>query len=124
MSVDLIAAALILAFVVVVVLGHVLVIAAIYRILRENHAAGDRRAITDPTTGNEEAKRAAGAANLGDTIEPQEANAVEARWLSRSAGPRHSRDRTLQPAAEQTRLDRVLLPETGGAGCRFTPPAT
>jgi hypothetical protein len=34
MSVDLIAAALILAFVAVVVLGHVLVIAAIYRILR------------------------------------------------------------------------------------------
>ena len=37
MSIDLIAATLILAFAAVVVLGHVLVIAAICRILREDH---------------------------------------------------------------------------------------
>jgi hypothetical protein len=101
MSIDLIAAALILAFVVVVVLGHVLVIAAIFRILREDHVAGDRRAMSDRTTVNDDAKRAAGAANPDESIEPRHAGAFEARWLSRSARPPHSRDARLQPAAEQ-----------------------
>jgi hypothetical protein len=101
MSIDLIAAALILAFVVVVVLGHVLVIAAIFRILREDHAAGDRRAMSGRTTVKDDAKRVAGAANLDASIEPRHAGAFEARWLSRSAHPPHSRDARLQPAAEQ-----------------------
>jgi hypothetical protein len=101
MSIDLIAAALILAFVVVVVLGHVLVIAAIYRILREDHAAGGRRAMSDPTKPNDDAKRAAGETSLDESIEPLHAGAFGARWLSRSARPPHSRDARLQPAAEQ-----------------------
>jgi hypothetical protein len=81
MSVDLIAAALILAFAAVVVLGHVLVIAAIYKCLREDHAGG--------------------AANVGETIEPQHARAFGARWLSRSTRPRQSRGTGLRTAAEQ-----------------------
>ena len=79
----------------------VLVIAAIYRILREDHAAGGRRAMSDPTTANDDANRAAGAANLDESIEPRHAGAFEARWLSRSARPPRSRDARLQPAAEQ-----------------------
>jgi hypothetical protein len=101
MSVDLIAAALILAFVAVVVLGHVLVIAAIYRILREDHAGGGRRASSDPTTANDDANRAAGAANLNETIEPQNACAFGARWLSRSTRRRQIQDLGLRTVAER-----------------------
>ena len=98
----LIAAALILAFVAVVVLGHVLVIAAIYRILREDHAGGARTASSDPTTANDDVNRAAGAANAGETIERQHVHAFGARWRSRSARPRQSRGPGLRTAAEQT----------------------
>lgn len=102
MSIDLIAAALILAFAAVVVLGHVLVIAAIYRILREDHAAGGRRAMSEPTTANDDAKRAAGAEKLDDTIEPQHAHAFWARLFSRSTRPRQSGGPRLRTAAERT----------------------
>ncbi len=100
MSVDLIAAALILAFAAVVVLGHVLVIAAICRILREDH--GGRRASSATTTANEGANCAAGAAKLDETIEPQHAHAFGARLRSRSARPRQSRGPGLRTAAERT----------------------
>ena len=100
MSVDLIAAALILAFVAVVVLGHVLVIAAIYRILREDH--GGRRANSTTTTTNEGANCAAGAAKLDETIEPRHAHTFGARLFSRSARPRQSRNPGLRTAAERT----------------------
>jgi hypothetical protein len=92
MSVDLIAAALILAFAAVVGLGHVLVIAAIYRILREDRARGGRRASSDTITADDGAKRAFGAANLDETIEPQHAH----------ARPRQSRGLGLRAAAERT----------------------
>jgi hypothetical protein len=102
MSVDLIAGALILAFAAVVGLGHVLVITAIYRILREDRAGGGRRASSNTTTADDSAKRASGAANLDETIEPQHADAFGTRWLLRSARPRQSRDRGLRTVAERT----------------------
>jgi hypothetical protein len=102
MSVDLIAAALIVAFAAVVGLGHVLVIAAIYRILREDHAGGGRRASSDPTTATDDANRAAGAASLGETIEPQHVHAFGARWLSRFARRRQIQDPGLRTVAERT----------------------
>ena len=97
MSIDLIAAALILAFAAVVVLGHVLVIAAI---CSEDH--GGRRASSATTTANEGANCAAGAAKLDETIEPQHAHAFGARLRSRSARPRQSRGPGLRTAAERT----------------------
>ena len=100
MSIDLIAATLILAFAAVVVLGHVLVIAAICRILREDH--GGRRASSATTTANEGANCAAGAAKLDETIEPQQAHAFGARWLSISTRRRQMQDPGLRTAAERT----------------------
>ena len=102
MSIDLIAAALILAFAAVVVLGHVLVIAAIYRIMREDRAGGGRRASNAVTTANEGANCAAGVAKLDEAIEPQHAHAFGARLFSRSARPRQSRGPGLRTAAERT----------------------
>jgi hypothetical protein len=74
MPLDLIAAALILVFAAVVVLGHVLVVLAIYKCLREDYAAG-RRASSDKTTIDNAARPTADAANLGETREPQTGNA-------------------------------------------------
>jgi hypothetical protein len=100
-SIDLIAAALILAFAAIVVLGHVLVIAAIYRIMREDRAGG-RRASNAVTTANEGANCAASIAKLDEAIEPQHAHAFGARLFSRSARPRQSRGPGLRTAAERT----------------------
>ena len=97
MSVDLIAAALILAFVAVVVLGHVLVIAAIYRILREDYMRG-RRTTTDPTI-DIDAKRAAGAVSLSESLKPQRMHALGARWLLESARRRKNRDPEMRAAS-------------------------
>jgi hypothetical protein len=97
MSVDLIAAALILVFAAVVVLGHILVIAAIYRIMREDRAGGGRRASNAVTTADDVIKRADGKANVSESREPQHAPAFAARWLLRSARPRVGRPAT-QPS--------------------------
>ena len=100
MSVDLIAAALILAFAAVVVLGHVLVIPAMYKCLREDYVRGNPNKSSGPT--DEGVKRGAGAANGGEAIEPQHAHAFGARLRSRSARPRQSRGPGLRAAAERT----------------------
>jgi hypothetical protein len=88
MSVDLIAAALIIAFAGIVALGHVLVVAAIYKCLREDYAGGQgQRTANGTTTADDGAKRTAGAVSFSETLEPQGTRAFGARGLLRSARP-------------------------------------
>ena len=90
MPLELIVTALISVYLVIVALGHVLVIAAIYKCLREDYMRG-RRTTTDPTI-DIDAKRAAGAVSLSETLEPQRMHALGARWLLESARRRENRD--------------------------------
>jgi hypothetical protein len=99
MPLELIVTALISVYLVIAALGHVLVIAAIYKCLREDYIGGrGRRTTTDPTieTG---ATRAAGAVNLRGSPAPQHMHALGARWLLGSARPRESADPELRAAS-------------------------
>src|SRR5262245_9770107 len=99
MPFELIMAALISVYLVILALGHVLVIAAIYKCLREDYIGGrGRRTTADPTidTGG---KRATGAINLSESLEPQHMHALGARWLLGSARRRESRDPELRAAS-------------------------
>jgi len=98
MPLELIVAALISVYLVILALGHVLVIVAVYKCLREDYIGGrGRRTAADPTidTG---AKRAAGAVNFRGSPEPQHMHALGARWLLGSARPRESTDPELRAA--------------------------
>lgn len=98
MPIELIVAALISVYLGILALGHVLVIVAVYKCLREDYIGGrGRRTATDPTidTG---AKRAAGAVNFRGSPEPQHMHALGARWLLGSARPRESTDPELRAA--------------------------
>jgi hypothetical protein len=88
MPLELIVAALISVYLVVLGLGHVLVIVAVYKCLREDYIGRGRRTATDPTidTG---AKRAASAVNFRGSPEPQHMHALGARWLVRSPPRKH-----------------------------------
>ncbi len=95
MPFELIVTALVSVYLVIVALGHVLVIAAIYKCLREDYIGGrGRRTTTGPAieTG---AKRAAGAVNLSESLEPERMHALGARWLLGSARPRAGHPTTL-----------------------------
>ncbi len=95
MPLELIVTALVSVYLVIVALGHVLVIAAIYKCLREDYIGGrGRRTTTGPAieTG---AKRAAGAVNLSESLEPERMHALGARWLLGSARPRAGHPTTL-----------------------------
>jgi len=99
MPLELIVTALISVYLVIVALGHVLVIAAIYKCLREDYMRGrGRRTTTDPTI-DIDAKRAAGAVSLSETLEPQRMHALGARWLFGSARRRESREAELRAAS-------------------------
>jgi len=105
MPVELMAAAFIIAFAAIVVLGHVLVVAAIYKCLREDYAgARTRSATSDTTMADDRAKRAASAATLSDTLKPQQAHALSVRRLLRSARLREGGDPELRIAALDPRL--------------------
>ena len=95
MPVELMAAAFIIAFAAIVVLGHVLVVAAIYKCLREDYAGGRTRSATSDTTmADDRAKRAASAATLSDTLQAATGScslgppAVKIRSSPRRRGPR------------------------------------
>jgi hypothetical protein len=90
MPLELIVTALISVYLVIVALGHVLVIVAIYKCLREDYMRG-RRTTTDPTI-DIDAKRAAGAVSLSESLKPQRMHALGARWLLESARRRENRD--------------------------------
>jgi hypothetical protein len=90
MPLELIVTALIGVYLVIVALGHVLVIVAIYKCLREDYMRG-RRTTTDPTI-DIDAKRAAGAVSLSESLKPQRMHALGARWLLESARRRKNRD--------------------------------
>jgi hypothetical protein len=90
MPLELIVTALIGVYLVIVALGHVLVIVAIYKCLREDYMRG-RRTTTDPTI-DIDAKRAAGAVSLSESLKPQRMHALGARWLLESARRRENRD--------------------------------
>ncbi|HET9245050.1 MAG TPA: hypothetical protein VFO15_04530 [Xanthobacteraceae bacterium] len=99
MPLELIVTALISVYLGIAALGHVLVIAAIYKCLREDYIGGrGRRTTTDPTidTG---AKRALGAVNLRGSPAPQHMHALGASWLLGSARPRESEDPELRAAS-------------------------
>jgi hypothetical protein len=104
-SIDLIAAALILAFAAIVVLGHVLVIAAIYRIMREDRAGG-RRASNAVTTANEGANCAASIAKLDEAIEPQHAHAFGARCFQDPLVPAKAGAPDCGPRRSERSLER------------------
>jgi hypothetical protein len=95
MPLELIVTALVSVYLVIVALGHVLVIAAIYKCLREEYIGGRRRRTTPGPTIDSGAKRAAGAVNLGESLEPQRMHALSARWLLGSARPRAGHPTTL-----------------------------
>jgi hypothetical protein len=71
MAVELIAGAFILGFAAIAVLGHVLVVTAIYKCLREDYLAGRGRRTTGGSAADTGTQRAAGAVNLGEAREPQ-----------------------------------------------------
>jgi hypothetical protein len=99
MPLELIVTTLISVYLGILALGHVLVIAAIYKCLREDYIGGrGRRTTADPTidTGG---KRATGAINLSESLEPQHMHALGARWLLGSARRRESRDPELRAAS-------------------------
>jgi hypothetical protein len=97
MPLELIVTALISVYLVIVALGHVLVIAAIYKCLREDYMRG-RRTTTDPTI-DIDAKRAAGAVSLSESLKPQRMHALGARWLLESARRRKNRDPEMRAAS-------------------------
>jgi hypothetical protein len=101
MPLELIVTALISVYLVIVALGHVLVIAAIYKCLREDYMRGrgrGRRTTTDPTI-DIDAKRAAGAVSLSESLKPQRMHALGARWLLESARRRKNRDPEMRAAS-------------------------
>ena len=92
MPLGLIVTALISVYLVIAALGHVLVIAAIYKCLREDYIGGrGRRTTADPTI-------EPGAVNLRGSPAPQHMHALGARWLG-SARPRESTDPELRAAS-------------------------
>ena len=95
MPLELIVTALISVYLGIVALGHVLVIAAIYKCLREDYAGGGGRGTTAGSTIDTGAERAAGAVNLSESLEPQRMHALGARWLLGSARPRTGHPTTL-----------------------------
>jgi len=97
MPLELIVTALISVYLVIVTLGHVLVIVAIYKCLREDYMRG-RRTTTDPTI-DIDAKRAAGAVSLSESLKPQRMHALGARWLLESARRRKNRDPEMRAAS-------------------------
>ena len=97
MPLELIVAALISVYLGILALGHVLVIVAIYKCLREDYMRG-RRTTTDPTI-DIDAKRAAGEVSLSESLKPQRMHALGARWLLGSARRRESRDPELRAAS-------------------------
>jgi hypothetical protein len=97
MPLELIVTALIGVYLVIVALGHVLVIVAIYKCLREDYMRG-RRTTTDPTI-DIDAKRAAGAVSLSESLKPQRMHALGARWLLESARRRKNRDPEMRAAS-------------------------
>ncbi len=97
MPLELIVTALIGVYLVIVALGHVLVIAAIYKCLREDYMRGrGRRTTTDLDI---DAKRAAGAVSLSESLKPQRMHALGARWLLESARRRKNRDPEMRAAS-------------------------
>jgi hypothetical protein len=100
MPLELIAGAFIIAFGAIVVLGHVLVAAAIYKCLREDYAGGrSRRTTSAMTTADDGIKSVTHAANLCETLKPQQARALSVRRVLRSGRPREGGDPGLQTAA-------------------------
>ncbi len=99
MPLELIVAALISAYLGILALGHVLVIAAIYKCLREDYIGGRGRSTTADPTIDTGAKRAAGAVNLSESLEPQHMHALGARCLLGSARARERGDPELQAAS-------------------------
>jgi hypothetical protein len=97
MPLELIVTALIGVYLVIVALAHVLVIVAIYKCLREDYMRG-RRTTTDPTI-DIDAKRAAGAVSLSESLKPQRMHALGARWLLESARRRKNRDPEMRAAS-------------------------
>jgi hypothetical protein len=95
MPLELIVTALISAYLGIVALGHVLVIAAIYKCLREDYAGGGGRRTTAGSTIDTGAERATGAVNLSESLEPKRMHALGARWLLGSARPRTGHPTTL-----------------------------
>jgi hypothetical protein len=103
MPLELIVTALISVYLVIVALGHVLVIAAIYKCLREDYMRGrGRRTTTDPTI-DIDAKRAAGEVSLSESVKPQRMHALGARWLLESARRRKNRDPEMRAASSRNR---------------------
>ena len=98
MPLELTVTALISVYLVIVALGHVLVIAAIYKCLREDYIGGRGRRTTTGPTIDTGAKRAAGAVNLSESLEPQRMHALGAPW-SGSARPRESGGPELRAAS-------------------------
>jgi len=93
MPLELIVTALISVYLVIAALGHVLVVAAIYKCLREDYIGGrGRRTATDPTIET-------GAVNLRGSPAPQHMHALGARWLLGSARPRENTDPELRAAS-------------------------
>jgi hypothetical protein len=93
MPLELIVTALISVYLVIAALGHVLVIAAIYKCLREDYIGGrGRRTTADPTI-------EPGAVNLRGSPAPQHMHALGARWLLGSARARESADPELRAAS-------------------------
>jgi len=80
MALDLIAAALILAFAAIAALGHVLLAVAIYKCVREDYIDG-RKGRSGAIIGDSGAENTAGAVNLSETLEPQQGHAGVARQL-------------------------------------------
>jgi hypothetical protein len=71
MPLELIVAALISVYLGILALGHVLVIAAIYKCLREDYIGGRRRRTTADPTIDTCRKHATGAINLSESLQPQ-----------------------------------------------------
>jgi hypothetical protein len=93
MPLELIVTALISVYLGILALGHVLVIAAIYKCLREDYIGGRRRRTTaDPTIDT-------AAVNLRGSPAPQHMHALGARWLLGSARARESADSELRAAS-------------------------
>jgi hypothetical protein len=77
MLLELIAGAFIIAFGAIVVLGHVLVAAALYKCLREDYAGGRARSATSGmTAADDDIKRATPAANLSEVLRKKELGRV------------------------------------------------
>jgi hypothetical protein len=73
MALELIAGAFIIAFAGIVVLGHVLVVVAIYKCRREDYAGGRTRSATsDMPAADDGIKGAAPAANLSEILQKKE----------------------------------------------------